>query len=152
MLCVSFTFHSKFSQLDIYLSKDDLIQKFLFAAVTGNGTHTSLVVCRGTAWLTPFLTIVPDEQHVGVFLIVYRRFARPYEWVARSDDRHTLTHLANHNRLLQCPERACRTLRILDLAFKLRLFAQQIRPNEVSLRYLDISTATQLRLTKCNLL
>jgi hypothetical protein len=27
----------KFSQLDIYLSRDALIQKFLFAAVTGNG-------------------------------------------------------------------------------------------------------------------
>jgi hypothetical protein len=47
---------NKTSALDLHFSKDDMIDKFLFAAVTGN-----------------------DEQYVTLFLIVFRRFARPFD-------------------------------------------------------------------------
>ncbi len=47
---------NKTSALDLHFSKEDMIDKFLFAAVTGN-----------------------DEQYVTLFLIVFRRFARPFD-------------------------------------------------------------------------
>ncbi|GAA6032824.1 hypothetical protein JCM8097_000814 [Rhodosporidiobolus ruineniae] len=47
---------SKTAALDLYFRRDDLIDKFLFAAVSGN-----------------------DEQFVTLFLITFRRFARPYD-------------------------------------------------------------------------
>lgn len=47
---------NKTSALDLHYSKEDMIDKFLFAAVTGN-----------------------DEQYVTLFLIVFRRFARPFD-------------------------------------------------------------------------
>ncbi|GAA5861524.1 hypothetical protein JCM1840_005398 [Sporobolomyces johnsonii] len=47
---------AKTAALDLYFSRDDMIDKFLYAAVTGN-----------------------DEQYVTLFLITYRRFARPYD-------------------------------------------------------------------------
>ncbi|GAA5887683.1 hypothetical protein JCM6882_001495 [Rhodosporidiobolus microsporus] len=47
---------SKTAALDLYFSREDLIDKFLFAAVSGN-----------------------DEQFTTLFLITYRRFARPFD-------------------------------------------------------------------------
>ncbi|BGP12723.1 hypothetical protein JCM10213_008861 [Rhodosporidiobolus nylandii] len=47
---------SKTSALDLYFRREDMIDKFLFAAVSGN-----------------------DETFVTLFLITYRRFARPYD-------------------------------------------------------------------------
>ena len=38
---------SKYAQLDLYLSPDDLVDKLLFAAVTSNGKHTI------SAWIVP---------------------------------------------------------------------------------------------------
>ncbi|GAA6063004.1 hypothetical protein JCM10212_002645 [Sporobolomyces blumeae] len=46
----------KTAALDLYFSRDDMIDKFLYASVTGN-----------------------DEAYVTLFLITYRRFARPYD-------------------------------------------------------------------------
>ncbi|GAA5835240.1 hypothetical protein JCM11251_006655 [Rhodosporidiobolus azoricus] len=47
---------TKTAALDLYFKREDLIDKFLFAAVSGN-----------------------DEQFTTLFLITYRRFARPYD-------------------------------------------------------------------------
>ncbi|GAA5850229.1 hypothetical protein JCM8547_001051 [Rhodosporidiobolus lusitaniae] len=47
---------SKGGALDLYFKGEDVIDKFLFAAVSGN-----------------------DEQFVTLFLITYRRFARPFD-------------------------------------------------------------------------
>ncbi|KAI5476353.1 RAS guanyl-releasing protein 1 [Pseudohyphozyma bogoriensis] len=48
------------TSLDLHFSREDMIDKFLFASVTGN-----------------------DETYVNTFLIVYRRFARPYDVVSK---------------------------------------------------------------------
>ncbi|GAA5834294.1 hypothetical protein JCM9279_004273 [Rhodotorula babjevae] len=47
---------TKPQSLDLFFKRDDLIDKFLFASVAGN-----------------------DEQFVTLFLITFRRFARPYD-------------------------------------------------------------------------
>ncbi|KAM0756403.1 ras GEF [Meredithblackwellia eburnea MCA 4105] len=51
---------TKSSALDLHFSREDMIDKFLFASVTGN-----------------------DETYVTLFLIVYRRFVRPYDVVSK---------------------------------------------------------------------
>ncbi|GAA6001903.1 hypothetical protein JCM10207_002371 [Rhodosporidiobolus poonsookiae] len=55
---------SKTAALDLYFQRDDMIDKFLFAAVAGN-----------------------DETFVTLFLITYRRFARPYDVVEKLIER-----------------------------------------------------------------
>ncbi|GAA5949678.1 hypothetical protein JCM3765_002751 [Sporobolomyces pararoseus] len=47
---------AKSSALDLFFTREDMIDKFLYAAVTGN-----------------------DEAYVTLFLITYRRFARPFD-------------------------------------------------------------------------
>lgn len=70
---------SKFghSQMDIYLSREDLVQKLLFAAVAGNGEQQrSEFASRRECGLT---SLCKDEEYIATFLIVYRRFKSPYE-------------------------------------------------------------------------
>ncbi|GAA6047337.1 hypothetical protein JCM3770_001894 [Rhodotorula araucariae] len=55
---------SKPQTADLFFNRDDLIDKFLFASVAGN-----------------------DEQFVTLFLITFRRFARPYDVVAKLIER-----------------------------------------------------------------
>ncbi|SCV68796.1 BQ2448_917 [Microbotryum intermedium] len=50
--------------LDLFFSRDDVIDKFLFASVTGN-----------------------DETYVTLFLIVFRRFARPFDVLSKLIER-----------------------------------------------------------------
>ncbi|BGO96614.1 hypothetical protein NBRC10513v2_000552 [Rhodotorula toruloides] len=55
---------SKTTSMDLFFRREDLIDKFLFAAVAGN-----------------------DEQFVTLFLITFRRFARPYDVLERLIER-----------------------------------------------------------------
>ncbi|GAA5976797.1 hypothetical protein JCM11641_000874 [Rhodosporidiobolus odoratus] len=55
---------SKTAALDLYFKREDVIDKFLFAAVSGN-----------------------DDTFVTMFLITYRRFARPYDVLEKLIDR-----------------------------------------------------------------
>ncbi|SGY30509.1 BQ5605_C002g01159 [Microbotryum silenes-dioicae] len=52
--------------LDLFFSRDDMIDKFLFASVTGN-----------------------DDNYVTLFLIVFRRFARPFDVLSKLIERFT---------------------------------------------------------------
>lgn len=55
-----------------------MIDKFLYAAVTGNGEFYLIVSSFvGTLKLTPLTRV--DEAYVTLFLITYRRFARPFD-------------------------------------------------------------------------
>lgn len=66
-----------YSQMDIYLSRDNLVQKLLFAAVAGNGE----LVSRSTIVLGKTDEMgCPDEEFVSSFLIVFRRFETPYRY------------------------------------------------------------------------
>ncbi|GAA5908125.1 uncharacterized protein JCM6883_004123 [Sporobolomyces salmoneus] len=55
---------TKQAALDLFFSREDLIDKFLYASVTGN-----------------------DEAYVTLFLITYRRFARPFDVVEKLIER-----------------------------------------------------------------
>jgi hypothetical protein len=70
------------NELDLLFPKDEIIDKFLFAAVTGNGALTSL---RCPA---PFQIARTDDQFVTYFLIIFRRFARPYEVLSKLLERY----------------------------------------------------------------
>lgn len=74
--------HGKSSALDLYFSRDDMIDKFLFASVTGNGE--SLEQRRRS--LADLFSLA-DEQYVTLFLIVYRRFARPFDVLTKLIER-----------------------------------------------------------------
>lgn len=58
-----------------------MIDKFLFAAVTGNGK--SRLICHKR----DCLHLLPDDQYVTLFLIVFRRFARPYDVLVKLIER-----------------------------------------------------------------
>lgn len=68
---------SKHSQLDIYLSKEDIMQKFLFAGVTGNGRflQRGLRVDEVDSY-----GLAPDDEHIATFLTVFRRFDTPHRY------------------------------------------------------------------------
>ena len=74
MCCVDAFIISGVGQVDIYLSQDDLLQNFLFAAIAGDGGLSALSYDQ-----PPNSTA--NDQYINIFLIVYRRFARPYECV-----------------------------------------------------------------------
>lgn len=65
------------SLTDIYLSRDSLVQKVLFAVVAGNGECWHHIIRNGLSILTFFATA--DEEYVSGFLIVFRRFETPYK-------------------------------------------------------------------------
>lgn len=66
------------SQMDIYLSPEDLVQKLLFAAVAGNGEERVRLGCHRCAIQLKTLPSA-DEEYIASFLIVYRRFETPYK-------------------------------------------------------------------------
>ncbi|KAK4699712.1 hypothetical protein P7C70_g6544, partial [Phenoliferia sp. Uapishka_3] len=73
---------SKSSALDLHFSREDMIDKFLFASVTGNGETRLTVGTLGKQRLTKS-PCCADEPYVTLFLIVYRRFVRPYDVVTK---------------------------------------------------------------------
>jgi hypothetical protein len=55
-----------------------MIDKFLYAAVTGNG-ESPVVSLSSPAHSLTRPSLIVDEAYVTLFLITYRRFARPFD-------------------------------------------------------------------------
>lgn len=75
-------------ELDLYFGREDLIDKLLYAAVTDNGAWLCIGFSKEKRHAEHLSFSSIDENFVNMFLIIYRRFARPYEVLAKLMQRY----------------------------------------------------------------
>jgi hypothetical protein len=90
--------------VDLYYHRDDLIDKFLYAAVAENGASQG----NSPASLISAVDRV-DEVFVSNFIIIFRKFARPTEVLNRLLERYRFldTRMETNNALAQFAQMRC---------------------------------------------